>query len=325
MKKLFKVLSVIAIIIVILVGLVIGGAFAIEGIKTLKMRNDRINNSNTLSKYVEYHGWEYIGGTLNALEFYAEDIKCDLLKDRNVLYFNDNYMGEILILDDYTIYETAFTSDKTYSNGQQYKLIGTDLKIKRIQVQTDTLYLISEDDKYYTFSYGEIKEINERENGTTYPFLKNKNIKKIVQIYKESNNGTNKQTYIVLKADGQIYEQEYKRNYNSKQSKWEYTLLEEKVVFSKKDYGHITDFTYATGGDYIGIVKVVSDKGLYWLKQTNEQQYIDTEPTYELVLSDIYNKYKKDIKFISSEYVFTTDNNIIRTDMLSRDIDKEVK
>ncbi len=74
-----------------------------------------------------------------------------------------------------------------------------------------------------------------------------------------------------------------------------------------------------------GIVRIVSDKGLFYIKQTSEQQYIDVEPTYELVKSEIYDKYKTDVKYIDAKYIFTTDNNIIETYILCREIDKEVK
>lgn len=324
MKKVFKILSVIAIIVVVLIGLVIGGALAIEGIKTLKRKNDRINNSTTLSKYIEYHTFEYTGAIETTLEFYAKDIKCDLLKDRNILYFNDNFMGDILILDDYTIYETAFTSDKAYSNGQQYKQRDLDIKVKRLQIQGDALYLITEDNKYYQFSYGEIKEVNQWGNERTYLFLKNESIKKIRPISQNINTGTNILAYIVLKDDGQIYEQEYETKNNNIT---DIILKNEKVLFSNEDYGHITDFFYLYNGEGNKdnrITRVVSDKGVFYFKQTNNQQYIDTEPVFEMVSSDIYNKYKADIKYIDTNFVFTTDNNIIKTDMLCRDIDKDV-
>jgi len=326
MKKAFKVLSIIAIIIVVIIVLIIGGVLAIEGIGTLKRRNDRINNSKTLSKYIEHHSWEYTGNTEATLEFYAKDIKFDLLKDRDILYFNDNFMGDILILDDYTIYETAFTSDKVYSNGQQYKQ--RELDIKRLQIQSDALYLITEDDKYYMFSYEEMKEVNQWGNETTYLFLNNESIKKIRPIYKDSNTGTNIQAYIVLKDDGQIYEQEYERKHNPTTNEIKTIMINETLLYSNKDYGHITDFFYFYGGEGNKdnkITRIVSDKGLFYIKQTNDQQYIDTEPIYEMVASDIYNKYKADIKYINANYIFTTDNNIIKTDMLCRDIDKEVK
>lgn len=327
---------VIILVTIVIIGLVAFGIlFIADGrLKHYKMNKERINNCTTLSKYIEYHDSYYItvannnNGADYYLDFYAQDIKCDLLKDRTVLYFNDNFMGDILILDDYTIYETAFKSDKMYSNGQQYKQRDLDIKVKRLQIQGDALYLITEDDKYYEFSYEEIKELNQWGNQTTYFFLENENLKKIRPIYKDSNTGTNIQSYIVLKNDGQIYEQEYERKHNSTTNETKTIMVNETLLYSNEDYGHITDFFYLYGGEGNKdnkITRIVSDKGLFYLKQTNDQQYIDTEPTYEMVASDIYSKYKSDIKFINTDYIFTTDNNIIETDMLCRDIDKEVK
>lgn len=326
MKKFFKVLIIIIVAVVVAVGLYWGFFYLSEKVRDSKLDNERINGSTTLSKYIEYHDTEHTRDIETSLDFYAEDIQCDLLKDRNILYYN----GDILVLDDYTIYETAFNSDKIYSNGQQCKKIETDIKIKGLQIQTGTLYLIGEDNKYYRIETGQktLKEINQREDATAYFFVENANIKMIRPIYKQSNTGTNINAYIVLKNDGQIYEQEYERKHNSTTNETKTIMINENLLYSNKDYGYIRDFFYFYGGEGNKdnkITKIVSDKGLFYIKQTNDQQYIDTEPTYEMVASDIYNKYKADIKYINGNYIFTTDNNIIETDMLCRDIDKEVK
>lgn len=321
MKK--KIVLIVVAVVILVVGYLAWELFISDFIRDTRRDNDRINNSKTLSQYVEYHTPEYTGGTLDSLNFYAQDIKCDLLKDRDILYYGD----DILVLDDFTIYETAFTSDKTYSNGQQYKQIATDIEIKGIKIAYYTLYLISEDNIYYQFNLTD-KSLMKSNSGELYKiFLDDNSVIKFVDATPNEYADIFKK-YVVLKNDGQVYEQEYEIKYTTK---WEYTLLSENVLLSTKDYGHITDFDYTTGRDYtigrdyIGITRIVSDKGLYYLKQTSDQQYIDTEPTYELVASDIYNKYKADIKYIDINYIFTTDNNIIRTDMLCRDIDKEVK
>ena len=73
------------------------------------------------------------------------------------------------------------------------------------------------------------------------------------------------------------------------------------------------------------ITKILSDKGLYYLKQTNESEYIDTNPIYKIIESEIYKKYKEDIYFINKDYILTKDNNIINTETICRDLDKDVK
>ena len=57
---------------------------------------------------------------------------------------------------------------------------------------------------------------------------------------------------------------------------------------------------------------------------TKDKRYTDIEIDFDK-WKEIYNKYKADIKYIDTNYIFTTDNNIIATDMLCRDLDREVK
>lgn len=328
MKKAFKILSIVAVVVILILALFICGMFALKGIDKLIKRNERINKSTTLSKYIEYHDFEYTQSTLTEMDFLSEDIKCDLLNDKNILYFNNDYydgndeMG-ILILEDYTIYKTAFDSEMTYSNGQQYIPIETDVKIKDFKEIHYELYLIGEDDKYYSIKNGEIAELLS-ENTTKYKYaqvttlLADKTIKKVISIDID--------TVVVIKEDGQIYKQEYK--FDSTNIK--YNLISEELILSSEKCGKVIDCLYthlSTEADTSKTqpIIVISEKGLYYLKEISEQQYIDTEATYEMVESDIYSKYKNDIKYMNREYIFTTDNNITWTGMLCRDIDPEVK
>ena len=330
MKKIFKILGVIAILVVLGIGLFIGWIYLSEHLHNKKLDRERINDSTTLSKYVEYHDWEHTKDDLEDLRFSAEDIKCDVLKDKDILYYYGNgydshgYAIGLLILDDYTIYKTAFGSDKTYSNGQQCKQIAQDIKFKRFQIKNGGLFLISENNKYYEIDLEkeDVRELDPYDLSyeEIQRFIEKENIKKVQNI--TNDNGI--QIFAVLKDDGQIYEQHYQYKYDSSK----YVMINEKVLFSNKDYGNITDFLYnymGEGNKNNGIDGIVSDKGLFYLKQTDDQKYIDTEQTYEMVASDIYNKYKSDIKYINGDYIFTTDNNIIKTKMICRDIDKEVK
>ena len=322
MKKIFKILGVIAILVMIGIGLFIGWIYLSEHLHDKKLDRERINDSTTLSKYVEYHDWKHTKGNLD-YSFYAKDIKCDLLKDRTILYsYSEEFGNGYIILDDYTIYKTAFKSDKTYSNGQQCKQIQTDIKFKRFQVQGETLYLISDNNKYYRLDLSQetFKEFTSKEDSYPFPFIENASIKKIKPIY---HTDTDKHAYIVLKDDGQIYEQEYQLNYSNIHAS---KMISETLLYFNKDYGNITDFSC----DYVKrfderVSMITSDKGLFYLKQTDDQKYIDTEQTYEMVASEIYNKYKSDVKYMNTNIIFTTDNNIITTEMICNDIDKEVK
>jgi len=331
---------VIILVAIVIIGLVGFGIFFIADgrLKHYQMNNERIHNCTTLSKYIEYHDVHYMTVANNnnsaeySLYFESQNIKCDLLKEKDILYYDMDIddMGSgkgLLILNDNNLYETAFNSDKVYSNGQQYKQINTGIEIKQVKILLDSPYFISKDNKYYTFSNNELTEL-EIQNLPPYNFakyttlLKDETIKKVISF-----EGAN---VLVIKNDGQVYKQEYKYDDNgavgTNKFSYSYTLTNEELILSNKEYGNITDCVYNQYDESkSGITRIVSDKGLFYFKQTKDQQYIDTEPTYEIVTSDIYNKYKSNIKFIDSNYVFTTDNNIIRTDMLCRDIDKEVK
>lgn len=326
MKK--KIILIIVSVVIIVVGYIAWEMFISDFIRNLQRDNNRINNCTTLSKYVEYHSMGYVENMNDEMSFYAENIKCDILNDKSIKHlYDDTWDNILLVLSDNTIYQTAFRSDKVFSNGQQYKQTGTDIQIKRVQKQDNAMILASEDNNYYKIEDGcEIKEI-ERIGIYNNNFIDNESIIKIQGYYKPTNDGNTKKVYLTLKTDGQIYEQEYETKYNSTTDKTDYILKNEKILFSNADYGHITDFKDGTLSHYNinGVTKIVSDKGLFYIKQTNDQQYIDTEPVYEMVASDIYNKYKADIKYIDTNYIFTTDNNIIATDMLCRDLDREVK
>lgn len=324
MKKVFKVLIIIIVAVVVAVSLYWGFFYLSEKVRDSKLDNERINGSTTLSKYIEYHDTEHTRDTFTSVNFYAENIKCELLKDKKILYFYDyGWDNGILILDDYTIYETAFKSDKVYSNGEQYKKIELEIEIKQMKIFSGRPVFITKNNKYYWMINKELSEINTNdmscyEYSYMTTLLNDNSIRKVI-----SRDGD---TIIVIKDDGQVYKQEYKYNNNNET----YNLLNETLLLANKDYGNIIDceynqWQYEPIPNKKDIITVVSDTGLYYLKQTSDQQYIDTEPTKEMVASDIYNKYKSDIKYMDATFIFTTDNNIIKTGMLCRDIDKEVK
>lgn len=329
MKKKF----IIILILIIVVILSIGG-FVVLGdvLDQYKLDYDRINNSKTLSKYIEYHGLQYVGDTYgNTYMFFnSKDIKCDVLKDKNILY----YGNDIIVFDDYTVYETAFSSEMTYSNGQQCKPLELDIDIDRILIDYYTLYFITKDNNYYTMELSKKTLIKTEKYSVNKLLFNDKEIVKYVSSDSNSNSTDDLYNYIVLKTDGNLYEYQFTRKYNSSKGEWQYDLTN-KQLLSNQDYGYITDFIYSSSYNFNlthGIeldeqvlMQIISDKGLFYLKQTTDQQYIDTKPTFEMVESEIYNKYKSDVKYINSDYIFTHDNNIINTYMICRDIDKEVK
>lgn len=180
-------------------------------------------------------------------------------------------------------------------------------------------YLISEDDKCYRYIHGNITEVNE--DDLDYIFIVDGNV---IKIY-SGKNVNDIRRYYFLKSDGQIYEQYYNVKFNETKHRTELIFIKEILICSNEDYGHIEDFFednyYLDNKNHI--LKIVSDKGLYYLK-SGKQEYIDTEVTKKMVSSDIYDKYREDVKYINVNFVFTNDNNIIKTDMLCRDVDKDV-
>jgi len=332
MKKVIKIIGIIVIVIIVLVGLFFGGFYLKEVLEKNKLNNERIN-SKTLSEYIEYHDQKHMiakDNTINFLEFSAKDIKCDLLNNNKILHYTKDENSGILILDDYSIYTTIFGSEKLYSNNQQYKKIDLGIDVKRIQIQFDQIYLISTDNKYYSFNNlsQSIEELTPT-NSIEYNLLKDENIKKIVRKY--TNSKTEYNEYTIIKNDGQVYLQEYKYlNYTS--------FVKESILISKDKYGSISDLTYDvrinnsanSSIEYkdICITKIVSDNGVYYLKPIyteDSKKYVDIEPTYEMSKSDIYSKYEEDIFFINCDFVFTKDKNIILTNYLCNELDKEVK
>ena len=114
---------IIILVITVIVGLVSFGIFFIADgrLRLYQMNKERINNCTTLSKYVEYHDMEHTGDTIGNVYMYfdAQNIKCDLLNEKNIIYYDKECLDidiGLLILDDYTLYETAFNSQKLYSN-----------------------------------------------------------------------------------------------------------------------------------------------------------------------------------------------------------------
>lgn len=327
MKKILKLLFIIFGIYIIGCGIYWGYFNISEKMKINKLNNERIN-SKTLSEYINSHDFYHMV-TINGndepeyyLSFVAQNIEFDLSKDKNILYYNHEFISEygfkgILILDDYTIYETAFNNEKSYSNGKKYKQIETNIEIKRMQIHYNEPYFVSKDNKYYKINKNSktLEEIEYiRDNYLAYSTLQDESIKKIIGFY----NKLEGRNYLVLKNDGQVYIQQYEDDNK---------LIKEEIFLSNKEYGNIIDleYMYSPLTKENSITKILSDKGLYYLKQTNESECIDTNPIYKIIESEIYKKYKEDIYFINKDYILTKDNNIINTETICRDLDKDVK
>lgn len=337
MKKSIKIL----IIIIVVIGVFIGLMYLNPIINDWKLNNERINDSKTLTRYIENHDqWHTyaMNETFEFLGFAQKGIETEVLKNTRVLYYDyrDDGNGWILVLDNNKIYETVWGTDRIYSNNKQYKEVELDVEVKRIEQHNTDIYVISKNDKCYRLDKNSM-ELNEiDDNYLIYILLKDDTIKKVIMDF--HNNKDVYTEYLVLKTDGQVYKQSYGLTFNHKTNKSEYPLLKEEVYLSSAEYGKIID---VEGGNNIrnsanstisneerGIIKIVSDNGLYYLKQTNTEEtkkYADIKPIFEMSKSEIYEKYKEDILTMNCDYVFTKDGNVINTGYLCNPLDKEVK
>ncbi len=342
MKKGVKTL----IIILVIIGIFILYAWLSPVVKKWARNYERINDSKTLTRYIENHDQEHtyaMNGSFEFLDFDLKDIDKEVLGNNKVTYFNyKNDRSEwTMILDNNKIYETVFGTDRIYSNNKKYMEVDLGINIKRISVKNlgyDTIYFISEDDKCYELDRINMTLEEIRSNYLFNVVLKDKSIKNIVAKLEDNENDNVYTEYLVLKTDGQVYKQSYGLIFNSKTNDSEYPLLKEEVYLSSEEYGKITEVEW--GSDIWNsanstisygentVVKIVSEKGLYYLKQTNLEEckkYADIKPTFEMAKSEIYEKYKEDILSINCDYVFTKDGNVIKTGYLCNPLDKDVK
>lgn len=325
MKKIYKTLIIITILVLIGIGLYIGYVYVSDYLEDKARDRERIN-SKTLTEYVKTHDYEYVDSSDEALEFYGKDVKCSALNSKNILAFYNDY----LILDDYSVYETTFASGKYYSNDEQCKKVETDLNFKAVKKSNYEYIFITEDNKLYNFYEGTFKEKHYFE----YSGIIAKD--EIFSFVRSLSTEGDKRVVEVLKTNGNLYKQSYKILYENGKTILE--LLDEEIILSKDIYGNILDFEYSNmiftspysfkDIEEQTITKLITNNGLYLGKyiETEEcKKYEDVPCEVKLVKSDIYEKFKDDIKYVDSNFIFTNDNYIIKTNMLTNGLDKEVK
>ena len=96
----------------------------------------------------------------------------------------------------------------------------------------------------------------------------------------------------VLKKDNNIYKRTYKKKENSSE-------VEE------------TEFLFS---EYLLIKTIISDKGYYYygeVKTDKCTKYQDVKCEWKLQESEIYKKFKKDIKYVGEYYTILSDNSVI--------------
>ena len=345
MKKVFKIIGIIVIVILVLVG----GAFGFTKIRQITMNNER-RNAKTLMEYVKTHDYKYIqcenGNDCNTynMAFTAKDFKCDALDNINLL------QNDYFITNDNEIYDISF--NELYSNNQNCKKREIDKKIKDIKYENQVSYnrIIFLDSNNNVF-YDDLTKYDEEHSSIQNKILKDNNIqmifpstidtKLIKEYYKNDNYYQDWETTIlVLKRDNKLYKQVYIDNsyYINNQYKHNINFKSEEIYKSLEEYGNIQQIAMS---DYYSnnngksykledntITTIISDKGYYYLDEVKTDEctkYKDIECKLELKESEIYKKFSKDIKFIGEQYTILSDNSIIETIYLTYPLDKDLR
>ena len=352
MKKVFKIIGIIVIVIIALViayqvFIVISDKIDDNNvIKEQEKLQEERRNAKTLMEYVKTHDSKYIqcenGNDCNTynMEFTKKDFKCDAL-DKDIKFLGNNY----IITKDNEIYDISF--DELYSNNQKCKKRDIDINIKDIKFKVDGAFggikFISDDNKLYNENLSKIDDSFEFITVESKVYQDNN----IIGIYGSIDSDTieyngwnnkDKHTLMVLKKDNKIYKQTYYDIVNFDTKKHTYTLEKEEFYKSLEEYGNIQyiDLSYyyldSNGNNRElkekTITTIISDKGYYYLDEVKTDEctkYKDIECKLELKESEIYKKFSKDIKFIGEQYTILSDNSIIETRYLTYPLDKDLR
>lgn len=322
MKKIFKILGIICIVILVLVG----GIFSYSKIKQITMNNER-KNSKTLMEYVRTHSWKYVENSDKTMDFVGENLKCKVLNDtkkediKGVVGGNDNLY---IFLNDNSYISLSIDNEKLYSNNQNCQKNSLDIDTKDIKIMNNDVYIISKDNKVYKAN-NDVKfyfeEIVRDEYVDKYLLL-NDDIKSIISL--------NSHNAIVLKKDNSLYRQKYGSNYNS--GKVTYFTKNEEIFVSNSEYGNIlnatAEYNLSENSIEFKLNTLLTDKGYYYygeVKTDKCTKYEDIECEKKILESEIYKKFSKDIKYIGKEYTILNNNSIIETKYLTYPLDKDLK
>lgn len=278
--------------------------------------NTTIKNkeAKSLSEFIEKHDSKHMGcggEGCGDLGFTAKDFKCDLIKDKNIIYMS--YKN--IVTSDNTIYEILLDKDKQYSNNQQCKEAVLEKKVDYANKVYNNYLVIESGNDYYQF-------YDNGNGGYTYQEIFDLDPTRVLLKAGYSVLGYDNGSIYSLK-DGEIYKIKVKDN----------KIINKDLYLSKEEYGYIkearvNDYLYRYKKEYLGIepqiVKLITDKGIYVLRENITEEcskYEDIKCELKLELSDIYAKYKDDIKYLGLEYTILKDNNIISTDIFYANLD----
>ena len=324
MKKIFKIIGIIVIVIVVLIGAV----FGYTKIKQSMMNNER-RNARTLMEYVKTHSWEYLDcSDSNCLDMHFEENKfiCDI--DYNKI---KDFQRDYFVTKDNEIYDISF--HELYSNNQNCKKATLDTNIKAIKGN----YVLDKNNNLYTLQQNDRGKriLQEYSNALSYEktiidLMNNDNIDYIYNITSDYSKG---EIYaLILKSDNNIYKLIYKDGSGS------VVFDKEELYKSLEEYGNIKYITfepylYTNSGKNIQleentITTIFSDKGYYYLEEiiTDEcKKYQDIECELEFKESEIYKRFSNDVKYVGQTYTILSDNSVIQTKYLTYPLDKDLR
>lgn len=263
-----------------------------------------------------------------------KNIKCSDINKYSIIdaeWDMSTYPESIVLLSNGMVYDLT---KELFSNDQQCKAIGEDIKFKAIDYHSNYeggFYLISEDNERYLYKNGKLElyyknlipsvlsNVSRVSNSSIQ--LNEDQLKKYgltsnnKEDGKEVYTGYNKYIYI---KDGSIYEGivKLKHYYNYEENRdieLSSELLEEKILYYKEEYGNIYDYNELTELNDNSII--ISDNGVfnYTDIQTEEcNKYEDIKCEKKFIKNEKIDKYMSNIKFINVSYVVTNDNSFIR-------------
>lgn len=250
----------------------------------------------------------------------AKGFKCSALNDNTIVDIKPE--SHIILLNNGEVYKYVL-GDELYSNDEQCKKF-SDTLIKRI----NRGYYLGNDNNVYTITNDKFEKYDIKELQTVDRILLFDD--DLVQydyakMMEEDGYPVNEFGYTknyVLKKDGKIYYRFYK--YNDSYAWSSTTFLKDTLWEKSEQFGHILSFK-RDNSDAVSINIVISDKGLYYLKDIETEEclkYADVECEKDYVKSKLYDEYKNQIKFINGEYTIFKNNDIMQTRIFV-DNDKE--
>lgn len=224
--------------------------------------------------------------SLNSIDYFFKDFKCDALNSGEVVYI-DQYDMIMRENDTYTHYSLDFNS---YSQ-QNCTKTPSNIKFERVFID-DTGYVsyFTKNNKKYVLAHKTVFVESDYKEKTESIIV---NQKDIIQLEYDGNDINKKEMYYyALKSDGQIYHQTYNEDYSFK--------FEELAISSEK-YGKIKYFEYDLYSSNINKPDLlISDKGVFFDGKEGKKS----------------RKLKDNLIHIGKSYSITKDHDVVYTSHL---------